>query len=65
MNLYTQSSMKRFQESAISVLLLALVSLGRVVALKTHDDHANDEQYQQQGVSDPGGEDAWLLSLTR
>lgn len=55
----------RFRESAISGLLLGLVALEWLVALKAHDEQAKDEQYQQQGAYDPGGEEGWLLLLTR
>jgi hypothetical protein len=54
----------RFRDSAISVLLFALVALGWLVALRMPDQQVKDEQYQQD-ANNPGGEDAWLSSLTR
>jgi hypothetical protein len=54
---------KRSRDSAIYAGLFALVVLGWLVALKTHDEHAKDEQYQQQNASDLAGEDDWLSSL--
>jgi hypothetical protein len=53
----------RFRESAISVLLFALVALGWFVALRMPDQQVKDEQYQQ-NADDSGGQDAWLSSLT-
>jgi hypothetical protein len=55
---------KRFRESAISFLLFALIALGWLVALRMPDQQVKDDQYQQ-NANDSGGQDAWLLSLTR
>jgi len=55
---------KRFRESAIAVLLFALVALGWLVALRMPDQQVKDVQ-NQQNANDSGGQDDWLLSLTR
>jgi hypothetical protein len=54
----------RFRDSAVSVLLFALVALGCLVALRMPDQQVKNGQCQQ-NANDSGGRDAWVLSLTR